>query len=97
MPATAGSAEPIRMKLDGAGRGWPFRENVMVKVGAGEAPTISVPIASQSGSRNSSRVQACKSVEPAGNGVPGVTIGLGAESQKKLPVASVISTCGTKK
>jgi len=35
-----------------------------------------------------SPVQACKSVTPAGNGVPGGTMGLGAESQKKLPLGS---------
>ena len=53
------------------------RENVALNVGAGEPPTISVPTRSQSGSRNSSRVQLWRSVAPAGNGVPGKTIGLG--------------------
>jgi hypothetical protein len=35
--------------------------------------------------------------KPGGKGVPGGTIGLGAESHKKSPLAVVISTCGTKK
>jgi hypothetical protein len=35
-------------------------------------------------------------VKPGGKGVPGGTIGLGAESHKKSPLAVVSSTCGTK-
>src|SRR5438874_7483558 len=67
----------------------PTNENVSLKVGPGLTPmvsTMSVPSRNQSGSRNESRVQACKSVKPAGNGVPGGTIGLGAESHKKSPM-----------
>jgi hypothetical protein len=36
------------------------------------------------------------SVKPGGKGVPGEAIGLGTESQKKLPLSDN-STCGTKK
>src|SRR5262249_59799990 len=56
---------------------------------------------SQSGaSDGSSRIQLCRSVTPAGNGVPGGTIGLGAESQRKSAPAGALfesPTCGTKK
>jgi hypothetical protein len=31
------------------------------------------------------RIQLCRSVTPVGNGVPGATIGFGAESRKKSP------------
>jgi hypothetical protein len=42
-----------------------------------------------------SRHPASKSVKLGGNGVPGGTLGWGAESQKKSPLVS--NTCGTKK
>ena len=70
----------------------PARVNVSLKV---PTPTMSVPTRSQSGSRFSFRIQLCRSVNPAGNGVPGGTMGRGADSQKKSPLVS--STCGTKK
>src|SRR6266481_1010468 len=42
---------------------------------------MSVPMRSQSGTRLALRIQLCRSVA---NGVPGATIGLGAESHRKL-------------
>ena len=50
----------------------PFSENVMLNVGAGVVLSMmSVPIRSQSGAKLELRIQACRSVTPAGNGVPG--------------------------
>ena len=67
----------------------PASENVILNVGAvvagGMMPMMSVPIRSQSGFRFALRIHACKSVTPAGNGVPGGTIGLGAERYRKSP------------
>ena len=56
-----------------------------VEVGALVRPTMSVPTRSQSGSSAASRVQLCRSVKADGNGVPGATIGFGADSHKKSP------------
>lgn len=81
IPTIARKPETNGTMLDGSGTLSPLSENVMSNVGAGWPPTMSVPIRSQSGAKNWSRVQACKSVFPGGNGVPGGTIGLGAESQ----------------
>ena len=47
---------------------------------------MSAPTRSQSGARSSLRIHSWRSVKPAGKGVPGGTIGLGAESQKKSPL-----------
>src|SRR5262249_43767643 len=64
-------------------------------------PMMSVPMRSQSGaSGGSSRIQLWRSVAPGGKGVPGGTIGLGAESQRKSAPAGALAespTCGTKK
>src|SRR5262245_60392548 len=74
----------------------PVNEKAPLKVGGGAPPTMSVPMRSQSGaSGGSSRIQLCRAVEPGGKGVPGGTIGLGAESQRNCPVER--STWGTKK
>ena len=48
----------------------PFRENVILNVGAGVPPMMSVPIRSQSGAKPESRIQACRSVTPAGTASP---------------------------
>ncbi len=69
----------------------PARLNVMLNE---PAPMMSVPMRNQSGDRFALRIHACKSVVPAGNGVPDV-IGLGAERNKKLP--SLTSASGRKK
>ncbi len=66
----------------------PVKENVALKVGGIAPPTMSVPTRSQSGSSAASRIHSCKSVTPDGNAVPGGTMGLGADSQKKLPALS---------
>src|SRR5262249_14873638 len=58
-----------------------LREKVPLNWGAGPPPTMSVPTRSQSGSRPALRIHACRSVSPIGNGVPGDTIGFGADSQ----------------
>ncbi len=54
-------------------------------------PITSVPTRSQSGSRLASRIHVCKS---GLKGVP-LTMGFGAESQRKSPLVNI--TCGTKK
>ena len=76
-------------QVEGSGITEPDSENAALKVGAGVPPTMSVPTRSQSGARLlgeiSSRVHSCRSVNPGGNGVPGATIGLGADSHKKSP------------
>src|SRR5436190_396406 len=69
----------------------PRRENVPLKV---VLPTMSVPTRSQSGSRSALRIQAWRS---GMKGVPGGTIGFGAESQRKCRSGFVSWTCGTKK
>src|SRR5262249_40104551 len=84
--AMSNPTQPRSIKLDGSGTVTPSSENVMLKVGGLVPPTMSVPTRIQSGSRNSSRVQACKS---GTNGVPRGTIGLGADSQSK----STASVC----
>src|SRR5262249_28434565 len=56
----------------------PLREKLALNV---VPPTMSAPIRSQSGSRFALRIQLCRS---GINGVPGNTMGLGAESQRKL-------------
>ena len=89
------TAVPNINRVAGSGIASPVRENVALKVGNGVPPTMSCPTLSQSGSRAASRVQLCKSVNPAGNGVPGAAIGLGADSHRKSPLLS--STWGTKK
>jgi hypothetical protein len=71
------------VRLVVSGPVWPASENVALHVGVGLPTTISVPTRSQPGARSSLRIHAWTSVEPAGNGVAGGTIGLGAESQKK--------------
>src|SRR5262249_5562773 len=77
---------------------WPDREKLALKV---VPPMMSVPMRSQSGAKpGSNRIQLCRSVAPAGNGVPGGAIGLGAESHRKLAAAGALSespTLGTKK
>src|SRR5262245_21234110 len=70
----------------------PDSEKVPLKVGPGAPPTMSVPTRSQSGLRLALRIQVCRSPE---NGVPGASIGLGADSHKKCPEER--PTCGTKK
>src|SRR5262249_27681666 len=62
----------------GSGTAVPFRVKAPLKV---VPPTISVPMRSQSGSRSALRIQLCRSGR---NGVPGATIGLDPDSQKKL-------------
>jgi len=92
-PASPTSPEPRRSAVPGSGtEASPLSENAALNVGGGVPPTMSVPTRSQSGSRAASRVHACRS---GVNGVPGGTIGFGADSHRKSPVAS--STCGTKK
>ena len=83
----------IMAQVEGSGTTVPLSEKAALKVGAGPpvggGPTMSVPTRSQSGAMpGSSRVQLCKSVKPGGNGVPGATMGFGAESQRKSPLAS---------
>ena len=56
----------------------PSSEKVALKAGGVAPPTMSVPIRSQSGARLASRIQLSRSAE---KGVPGLVIGLGAESQ----------------
>jgi len=63
-----------------------------LNVGGGLPPTISVPIRSQSGAKASFLIQLWRS---GVNGVPGATIGLGADNQKNSP--SLTFTVGTKK
>src|SRR5881396_3155362 len=70
----------------------PVRENVMLKVGAGAPPMMSVPIRNQSGFKSELRIQACRSPM---NGVPGATIGFGADKYRKSPPATW--TSGRKK
>src|SRR5262249_50009869 len=64
-------------------------------------PMMSVPMRSQSGaSPGSLRIQLCRSVAPAGKGVPGDTIGLAADSQRKSAPAGALAESpilGTKK
>src|SRR4051794_5765972 len=60
----------------------PVREKEALNV---PAPMISVPTRSQSGSRSLLRIQVWRSGK---NGVPGATIGLGADNQRKSPVVS---------
>ena len=55
----------------------PTSENAALNV---PLPTMSVPTRSQSGSRAAFRIHSCRSGE---NGVPGATIGRGADSQRK--------------
>jgi hypothetical protein len=76
---------------------FPVSENVALDVGGALPPTMPPPTRSQSGSKFMSRVHSRRSVKPAGKGVPGETIGRGAESHKHSPFTVVISTCGTKK
>ena len=78
------SANPVKTNQVAAGSGVsvPLREKAMLKVGGVVPPTMSVPTRSQSGSSAASRVQACRSDTPTGNGVvPPPLIGLDAESQ----------------
>ena len=75
-------------QVEGSGTTVPDSENDALNCGAAPSaggPTMSVPTRSQSGSRNSSRVQLCRSVIE-GHGVPAQSIGFGADSQKKLPL-----------
>src|SRR5881296_679834 len=60
----------------------PVRENAILNVRAGVPSMMSVPIRSQSGAKSELRIQACKSPK---NGVPGGTIGFGADRDRKLP------------
>src|ERR1041384_1472768 len=66
-----------------AGTVSPVKEKVILNVCTGLPSTISVPIRSQSGFKLELRIQACKS---GANGVPGATIGFGAERYRKFPV-----------
>src|SRR5262249_19698104 len=91
LPLPSGVEVWLRLVICGVNV-WPLREKAALKVGGVVPPTMSVPIRSQSGSRLASRVQLCRS---GVKGVPGATIGLGADSQKKLPVLS--RTWGMKK
>jgi len=70
----------------------PVSENVILNVGGVLPPMMSVPIRSQSGAKSELRIQACKS--PL-NGVPGATIGFGADTNRKSPPATW--TSGRKK
>ncbi len=67
----------------------PVKENEALN---GPSWVMSVPMRSQSGARLSFRIQVCKSGE---KGVPGGTIGLGAESHRKSPLVNC--TSGRKK
>src|SRR4029453_16973963 len=58
----------------------------------GPCAVMSVPMRSQSGTRLALRIQVCRSVATGG---PGATIGLGAESHRKLPLFN--PTSGRKK
>ena len=96
LDAAAAKLTAAGHKVSVAGSGTGSRSPLTVKAALNApAPTMSVPIRSQSGSRFSLRIQLWRSVAPSGNGVPGGTTGRGAESQKKSPLASC--TCGTKK
>jgi len=84
IPIITNSPIAINITLGGSGTVvLPSREKAALNVGGVEPPTMSVPTRSQSGSRLSSRVHACKSVMPVGNGVvpPAPVIGREAESQ----------------
>lgn len=72
---------PSKASVDGSGTVVPSRENTALKVGAGVPPIMSVPTRNQSGSRDWLRIQLCRSAVAGGKGVPGGTIGLGADSQ----------------
>src|ERR1051326_4513603 len=64
----------LRLVIVG-GTVWPDREKLALKV---VPPMMSVPMRSQSGARpGSDRIQLCRSVAPAGKGVPGGAIGRG--------------------
>src|SRR6202023_784523 len=73
--------KPRRRSVEGAGT-VPVNENAALN---GPWLVTSVPIRSQSGASvpgPSFRIQLCRS---GANGVPGDTIGFGADSQRKLP------------
>ena len=78
--------------MDGSGTVVPVNEKAALN---GPVCVMSVPTRSQSGARAELRIQVCKSVLPAGKGVPGGTIGLGADSHRKFPSDSC--TSGRKK
>ena len=63
----------------------PVKENVALNVRTGLSAMMSVPMRSQSGVKSVLRIQDCKS--PA-NGVPGATIGFGADRNRKSPPAT---------
>src|SRR5262249_32586530 len=69
----------------------PISENVMLNVTTGVPAMMSVPMRNQSGAKSELRIQACKS--PV-NGVPGATIGFGADRYRKSAPAT--STWGRK-
>lgn len=77
--------------MDGSGT-VPVKENAALN---GPVCVMSVPTRNQSGAKVVLRIQVCKSVVPGGKGVPGGTIGLGADSHRKFPSASC--TSGRKK
>jgi hypothetical protein len=80
IPVSASSPVAVNKMLEGSGTAVPFTEKAALN--ATPPPTMSVPTRSQSGSRLVSRVHACRSVTPLGNGVvPAPLIGLDAESQ----------------
>src|SRR6266436_4216184 len=83
VPARPARPRARRVRLAGAGIAVPASENAVLNVGGVVPPTISIPTRSQSGSRLASRVHACRSVTPRGNGVvpPAPVMGLEAESQ----------------
>ena len=77
-----GKPVPNKNSVDGSGTAVPSREKAVLNVGGVAPPTMSMPTRSQSGSRAASRVHACRSVTPGGNGVvPAPLIGLDADSQ----------------
>ena len=92
-PQASSTARPIpsSKRLEGSGTS-PLSENAALN---GPSWVMSVPIRSQSGERSPFRIQLCRSVKPGGNGVPGGTIGLGADSQRKFPLDNM--TSGRKK
>ena len=74
-PSVAATATGVTATTAGA---VPSSVKEALNVGAGLPPTMSVPMRSQSGASVAFRIQLWRSGK---NGVPGGTIGFGAESQ----------------